>query len=250
MATVQHLYVGKEGAQELYRYIKRKMDELSGFVVVPGTGDDHHPDVDTPNEHYLYFVEVEDSGEPDHYKEWIWQHGGWVCIGDTSVVVDTYVAGAGIKMERDGTTVTVTNTDHIYKDTPQGTVSGTSMSVDVGSNEYAIFEVGATITDLTINVGSTADTSTVSQSMFEFTLPAGAVLENVSVLNPNGDECLIMGPMEWPGQVTYQGRVVNGIATIIGYSPVFYNKEWIGAGDGVLLTAGNGVKFAFHNKEV
>lgn len=245
MATAQHLYVGKEGAQELYRYIKRKMDELSGFVVVPGTGDDHHPDVDTPNEHYLYFVEVEDSGEPDHYKEWIWQHESWVCIGDTSVVVDTYVAGAGIEMERDGTTVTVTNTDHLYKVTPQGTVSETSMSVDVGSNEYAIFEVDATITDLTINVGSTTDTSTVSQSMFEFTLPAGAVLENVSVLNSNGDECLMMGPMEWPGQVTYQGKVVNGIATIVGYSPVMYNGPWLSDDEGNMLATSDGKKIRY-----
>ena len=245
MATAQHLYVGKDGAQELYRYIKRKMDELSGFEVVEGVEPDYHPAVDTPNEHYLYFVEVENSGEPDHYKEWIWRNNDWVCIGDNSVVMDSYVPGDGIGMEREGSVVTVTNTDHIYKVPPQSTVSGTSMYVDVGSNEYAIFEVGATITDLTINVGSTTDTSTVSQSMFEFTLPASAVLENVNVLDSNGEECLMMGPMEWPGQVTYQGKVVNGIATIVGYSPVTYNGPWLSDDQGNILATSDGKKIRY-----
>ena len=157
--------------------------------------------------------------------------------------------GDGISIETGSTGTTVTNTDHVYKETVEGTLDGTVYTVNVPDDTYALVEVPLTATELVVNVGEAGDSTTVSESYFQFTLADGSVLDDILV-KQNGAECLLMGPMSYPSKVTYQGRVVNGIATIIGYSPVFYNKEWIGAGNGVLLTAGNGVKFAFHNKEV
>ena len=162
---------------------------------------------------------------------------------------DIIVAGDGISVDTGSKGTTVTNTDHVYKETVEGTLDGTVYTVNVPDDTYALVEVPLTATELVVNVGEAGDSTTVSESYFQFTLADGSVLDDILV-KQNGAECLLMGPMSYPSKVTYQGRVVNGIATIIGYSPVFYNKEWIGAGDGVLLTAGNGVKFAFHNKEV
>ena len=162
---------------------------------------------------------------------------------------DIVVAGDGISVDTGSTGTTVTNTDHVYKETVEGTLDGTVYTVNVPDDTYALVEVPLAATELVVNVGETGDGTTVSESYFQFTLADGSVLDDILV-KQNGVECPLMGPMSYPSKVTYQGRVVNGIATIIGYSPVFYNKEWIGAGDGVLLTAGNGVKFAFHNKEV
>ena len=162
---------------------------------------------------------------------------------------DTLTMGDGISIETGSTGTTVTNTDHVYKETVEGTLDGTVYTVNVPDDTYALVEVPLTATELVVNVGEAGDSTTVSESYFQFTLADGSVLDDILV-KQNGAECLLMGPMSYPSKVTYQGRVVNGIATIIGYSPVFYNKEWIGAGNGVLLTAGNGVKFAFHNKEV
>ena len=162
---------------------------------------------------------------------------------------DIVVAGDGISVDTGSAGTTVTNTDHVYKEPVEGTLEGTVYTVNVPDDTYALVEVPLTATELVVNVGEAGDSTTVSESYFQFTLADGSVLDDILV-KQNGAECLLMGPMSYPSKVTYQGRVVNGIATIIGYSPVFYNKEWIGAGDGVLLTAGNGVKFAFHNKEV
>ena len=162
---------------------------------------------------------------------------------------DIVVARDGISVDTGSTGTTITNTDHVYKETVEGTLDGTVYTVNVPDDTYALVEVPLTATELVVNVGEAGDGTTVSESYFQFTLADGSVLDDILV-KQNGAECLLMGPMSYPSKVTYQGRVVNGIATIIGYSPVFYNKEWIGAGNGVLLTAGNGVKFAFHNKEV
>lgn len=162
---------------------------------------------------------------------------------------DAIVAGDGISVDTGSTGTTVTNTDHVYKETVEGTLDGTVYTVNVPDDTYALVEVPLAATELVVNVGETGDGTTVSESYFQFTLADGSVLDDILV-KQNGVECPLMGPMSYPSKVTYQGRVVNGIAMIIGYSPVFYNKEWIGAGNGVLLTAGNGVKFAFHNKEV
>jgi hypothetical protein len=54
------------------------------------------------------------------------------------------------------------------------------------------------------------------------------------------NDCLYMCPMTWPGTVTYQGTVTNGIATIIGYSPAIYNGEVLSTDTGNLLTTSTG----------
>lgn len=116
----EKIYVGKDGAQELYRHIKglipevdRELDENSnnaisnravtlalrnfgGFEPADPTGEDNHPDVDNPSTKVIYLVELPDSPDPDHYMEWIWsqpegEEGEWKCIGDVSkLTVDSW----------------------------------------------------------------------------------------------------------------------------------------------------------------
>lgn len=111
------IYVGEEGAKELYRKIKALIpgavtvvDEVSlnsldavtshavavavgnltGFLPVDGTGADNHPDVNTPNTRTIYLVKIPEIVGEDKYKEWIWVipeqgAGSWECIGSTSI---------------------------------------------------------------------------------------------------------------------------------------------------------------------
>ena len=132
---------------------------------------------------------------------------------------DAIVAGDGISVDTGSTGTTVTNTDHVYKETVEGTLDGTVYTVNVPDDTYALVEVPLAATELVVNVGETGDGTTVSESYFQFTLADGSVLDDILV-KQNGVECPLMGPMSYPSKVTYQGRVVNGIATIIGYSPV------------------------------
>lgn len=116
----EKIYVGKDGAQELYRHIKSKIPTVDqelkenstnaisnravtlalrnfgGFEKADPTGEDHHPDVAEPSTKIIYLVELPDSPDPDHYMEWIWsqpegEEGEWKCIGDVSkLAVDSW----------------------------------------------------------------------------------------------------------------------------------------------------------------
>ena len=126
-----------------------------------------------------------------------------------------------------------------------GMVSGTTMTVHVANSTYTKFIVPATIETLLITIDDPAVTGNASRSMFEFTLPEDAVLDSMRVINAQDIDCLSMAPMTWPGGVTYQGTVTNGIATVIGHAPMLYNKEWISTSDGNLLTTSSGQKLKY-----
>ena len=193
------IYAGKEGIQELWRRIKSEIGKFTAFQ--PATpAPDGTPDIALANRktNIIYLVPVNGSADPDHYMEWIWTEPAsaepaWVCIGDTSIDVPKYVDVVG-------------------------TVSETTLTVGLTHNRYAKITVGNTITDLVINVPAEVAPK-VGWFKFEFTLPQDTVLENVQVVGPNGNDCLVFAPMSWPGLVTYQGEVTDGIAKIIGYSP-------------------------------
>ena len=113
------IYVGQEGAQELYRRVKslipavdQELDENSanpisnravtnafkkfgGFRKVNGTGADNHPDVQNPDTKVIYLVEDPNVPNPDHFYEWIWEvpaEGNpiWRCIGTATVDLEDY----------------------------------------------------------------------------------------------------------------------------------------------------------------
>lgn len=122
MANETKIYVGEEGAKELYRHIKgliptvddgdtlledshnpvssrvvyNALRNFGGFEPAEPTGEDHHPDVSEPSTKTIYLVELPDSPDPDHYMEWIWSQpegaeGEWKCIGDVSkLTVDSW----------------------------------------------------------------------------------------------------------------------------------------------------------------
>ena len=117
----EKVYVGKDGAQELYRKIKalipgavtivdevslNSMDavtshavalaigNLTGFQTASGTGADNHPNVAEPNTRTIYLVKIPDIPGEDKYKEWIYvvadNAGSWECIGSTTMVENAW----------------------------------------------------------------------------------------------------------------------------------------------------------------
>ena len=113
------IYIGQEGAQELYRRVKalipavdQELDENSsnpisnsavtnafkkfgGYRKVNGTGADNHPDVQNPDPKVIYLVEDPNAPNPDHFYEWIWEvpaEGNpiWRCIGTATMDLEDY----------------------------------------------------------------------------------------------------------------------------------------------------------------
>lgn len=69
--------------------IDEALKNITSYQRVSGTGEDNHPDVARPSTKVFYIVKVDGAGNPDAYKEWIWNQpengtGFWDCIGDTT----------------------------------------------------------------------------------------------------------------------------------------------------------------------
>lgn len=200
------------------RAVTLALKNFGGFLKVDGTGPNHKPDVETPSSKIIYLVTVNDSPDPDHSIEWIWDEDNesWECIGTTSIQYGLIITEV------------------------EGDISGTTMNVHVDNDTYTKFDVPATIKTLVIEMGNIATTGPVSNAMFEFTLPSNTVLETVVVVDGDGSDKTALAPMSWPGTVTYQGRITNGIANIIGYSPVIYNGQWLSTDNGQIITTSTG----------
>ena len=165
-------------------------------------------------------------------------------------ILEYYSAGPGIALHQGDEATEIENTDHIFYEVCSGTIDGTTMTVSAGHDRYCKLDVPSRITDLRIVVADTDDPTTVSKTMFEFTLPSDTKLSDVYVENTSGGECPLMGPMYWSGDVTYQGIVTNKIATIFGYSPNEELGPVISVDDGVPLDAGNGDHIVYNKSGI
>lgn len=219
------VYAGKEGIQELWRRIKAEIGKFTAFQKAE-PAQDGTPDIALADRktNVIYLVPVSGSQDPDHYMEWIWTEpvgadAAWVCIGDTTTDVPEY-------------------------ETATGTVSGTTLAVDLTINRYTKFTVASTITDIVVNVPADGPDK-VGWFRFEFTLPEDTSLEHVSVLDSTGSECLMFAPMSWPGLVTYQGEVTDKIAKIIGYSPVLSEENVLCTDTGANIVTGDRKKLRY-----
>jgi hypothetical protein len=70
--------------------------DFGGYKKVNGTGADNHPDVASPDTHFIYLVKDNSSTGDDKYKEWICTDATtnpptWELIGDTSMNLSGYV---------------------------------------------------------------------------------------------------------------------------------------------------------------
>lgn len=122
----------------------------------------------------------------------------------------------------------------------EGVISGTTMTVEVKNSTYTRFSVPPTIETIIVTIDDPATSGNVSKAMFEFTLPEVTALNDVRVLDGDENDRRVTSPMRWPGTVTYQGTITNGIATILGYSPTKFNGEWLSTDNGKLLTTSTG----------
>ena len=165
-------------------------------------------------------------------------------------ILEYYSAGPGIALHQGDEATEIENTDHIFYEVCSGTIDGTTMTVSAGHDRYCKLDVPSSITDLRIVVADTDDPTTVSKTMFEFTLPTDTKLSDVYVENTSGGECPLMGPMYWSGDVTYQGIVTNKIATIFGYSPNEELGPVISVDDGIPLDAGNGDHIVYNKSGI
>ena len=72
------------------RAVALALKQFGGFEVAEGTGDDHHPNVQTKNPKLIYLVEDPNAPDPDHYYEWIWVEPSWKCIGTATIDLTDY----------------------------------------------------------------------------------------------------------------------------------------------------------------
>ena len=238
--------------------VAEELRKFGGFKKVNGDAN-NQPDVplDERSTKIVYLVSVPQSSDPDHCREWIWNVPSsgepyWECIGDTSVAIDinldiesdNAIANSTVTSEVNRLDTRIDEVSLIVTDAT-GVVSGTTMTVTVDDSTYTKFTVPATITDLVIKIETPKLTGHVSQSMFEFTLPSETALENVSVIDAQNNDRLMVSPMSWPGTVTYQGTVTNGIATIFGYAPDVHNGPWLHTSSGQFIGTSTGKKLKY-----
>jgi hypothetical protein len=84
MANETQIYVGKIGAQTLYKRLKQLIGRITTYKKVPA--DDHgHPVESNPDSRTIYLVKDESVVGEDKFFEWIWTAPNiWECIGTTS----------------------------------------------------------------------------------------------------------------------------------------------------------------------
>lgn len=188
----EQVYVGEEGAKELYRRVKaivpavddsldissgnaisnRAVTEALGmvtsFVKADGIGPDKHPDVENPSGRVIYLVHDELAPNPDQYKEWIWstppeEESRWECIGDTSTHGNSWKTWS----EERGSTGTE---DSVY--IGSGTTTGSHETIAVGhgntidseSHNSSVFGRGNSVTVGTANSVVGADNNVTGSS--------------------------------------------------------------------------------------
>lgn len=92
----EKVYVGEIGAKELYRRIKRLINNFGGFEEAQGTGADNHPSVLNPSTKIIYLVPIDSSTAPNKFTEWYYhidpttQAGSWETLGVTSFVENSW----------------------------------------------------------------------------------------------------------------------------------------------------------------
>ena len=92
----EKVYVGEIGAKELYRRIKRLINNFGGFEEAQGTGADNHPNVLNPSTKIIYLVPIDSSTAPNKFTEWYYhidpttQAGSWETLGVTSFVENSW----------------------------------------------------------------------------------------------------------------------------------------------------------------
>jgi hypothetical protein len=79
-------------ATDVNTAIETALANYGGFQVVNlTTGDNPHPDVPNPSEHYIYLTKDSQSSARDPYTEWIYTQNHWEVIGETSVDLSNYI---------------------------------------------------------------------------------------------------------------------------------------------------------------
>lgn len=84
MANETQIYVGKLGAQTLYKRLKQLIGRITTYKKVPA--DEHgYPVESNPDSRTIYLVKDESVVGDDKFFEWIWTSPNlWECIGTTS----------------------------------------------------------------------------------------------------------------------------------------------------------------------
>ena len=112
MANETKVYVGKKGAQTLYKRLKDLIGRITTYQKVTNTTEAGVPIVTNPNSRTIYLVKDNTVVGDDKYKEWIWTSDlGWECIGTTSIPENAWKQWA-----EDNGSVGTTDTVYLGKD--------------------------------------------------------------------------------------------------------------------------------------
>ena len=250
------VYTGKVGAQELYKRLKglippvdesldanshnpisnravtMALADFGGFQKVPGD-ENNRPVVEHPSNKVIYLVEVSGSPEPDHCLEWIWSTASgtpeWVCIGTTSIDVDTELDPDSDNPVSNGAVCggLAGKTDKEEFEATVGTLNGEiALKADQSDVDTAVNSLEGSISDLSTHVeGEIAglvsgkadrDADAVSGNLAEFDengnpIDSGKTLDDImlkadvslplnivdGILTNNGDNLTVTGTNAW-----------------------------------------------------
>lgn len=151
---------------------------FGGFEKVNGTGADNHPDVANPSTKVIYLVEVPGTPEPDHCMEWIWEASGkWVCIGSTSIEVDTELDPSSDNPVSNGAVCggLAEKTDKEEFEATVGTLNDEiALKADQSGVDTAVNRLEGSISDLSTHVeGEIGDLDTAKANKDELAITPG-----------------------------------------------------------------------------
>jgi len=194
----QKVFVGKEGAKELFRRLKVEIGKFQSFQTADPAGADNHPDVDSPKTNIIYLVAVSGTTGSDIYKEWIWsepegEEGEWECIGDTSLDLSGYaekVSGATsgnfAGLDSNGNLTDSGHKHSDYASSSQGAAADSAVqSVRIGSGEN--LKSGTTVTIPLAASGVNGAMSGSDKSKLD-NIASGAQVNVIEHVNAGEDE--------------------------------------------------------------
>lgn len=143
--------------------------DFGGYKKVNGTGADNHPDVASPDTHFIYLVKDNSTTGDDKYKEWICTDATtnpptWELIGDTSMDMSGYVE------------LPSTHTDtHIVVFGPTNDIVDSNKTVADLENKVTTIKIESSSTAINPDTGTTNITIPLASSSPTGTGTAGAM---------------------------------------------------------------------------
>lgn len=162
----------------------------------------------------IYLVEIQDSPDPDKYREWIWDDTSWTCIGDTTMNLENYL--------------TKTAAEEIYQ---KKLVAGNYIQINSATNTINVSGLhNTTLTSTNGSIGITVNQTAggVEYDLSVRTIPGISGVNGISATYDETEDQYIVALEDQP----YNYAEAQSVATVIDDTTVtlghFENVSLIG----------------------